>query len=107
MKMFSFKFWKWRFKRPSLTDAHGLIWASTDLFGDFNFPSCIDLILLHHVKLPWVEVQKIIFRYREHCEFWDVRLETMRHELREFADAVNYPYNTVANEFDIMKERRK
>lgn len=75
--------------------------------GDFRMDVCVYLIWYYHIKLPWVEVQKIIKRYKEHVAFWDFGMDIIRNDLRRFAETVCYPYNIVVKEFDVMDLKKE
>src|SRR6267378_6368380 len=80
-----------------------LIRRSTGALGDFRMPLCISIIRTEKPSMGWVsqlthdDVRRILARYKEHVNFWNVRPEIIQNELAQFAEALGWDYQTIVS----------
>ncbi|MFC1754969.1 hypothetical protein ACFL96_16520 [Thermoproteota archaeon] len=89
-----------------------IIWRSEGLLGDFRMPTCILVISNEGVRDGWVfeisepDIKRILARYKEHVNFWNIGIEEIRRELNSFAIAVKRDYYSTAIIFDNLEPKR-
>jgi hypothetical protein len=90
-----------------------LIWRATGVLGDFRMPICTSIIATEALRDRWLfdltedELERIIARYKEHVNHWNISIDVIRTELEAFARAVNRSYYDVAIIFDRLPPRRR
>ena len=92
------------------TRAQELIWRSTGLLGDFNFPLLCRILEIEKTKflpLKDSDVEAIIKRYHEHVSWWNVSINAIRSELIRFANDIGEPPNTVITAFNAITDSEK
>lgn len=90
-----------------------LIWRSTGIAGDFRMPVCINIIASEGARSGWLsqltndDITRILARYKEHVNYWNINIEVIRGELRAFANALQYhSYEEIATIFDSLQPMR-
>ena len=102
------------FARPHLfphfeTRAEELIWRSTGIFGDFDFPllcRILELDKIEFLPLKDSDIQAIIKRYHEHVSCWNIPVGIIRSELIRFANDVGEVPNTVIAAFNTVTDSK-
>ena len=90
-----------RLKRPQAKDmADFLIWRSTAVFGDFRMDVMTRLVLKEHPQLTDEEWRKILNRYYEHVNFWNIDWDIIAHELFALASAAGRPPPNIHHDYD-------
>ena len=89
-----------------------LIYRSTSIFRDFQMPLCANIIAIEGLPNGWLlaltddDIARILARYKEHVNYWNVSIETIRRELQIFATATNRNYYEIAARFDSLEPKR-
>ncbi|MBI2126055.1 MAG: hypothetical protein HYY67_01770 [Thaumarchaeota archaeon] len=89
-----------------------LIWRSEGILGDFRMPACMAIISNEGVRDGWIyrltddDITRILARYKEHVNFWNIAIEIIRSELNVFANAIHKDYYTIASKFDNLQPKR-
>lgn len=89
-----------------------LIVRSDTLIGGFSMGVCINIITAEGARDGWLyqlgdeDINRILARYKEHVNFWNIRIEAIRGELEAFANAVNRSFYDVAQKFDSLPPKR-
>jgi len=77
-------------------------------------PLCTNIIANEGLRNGWLmsmtndDMTRILARYKEHVNYWNVPIDTIRQELQAFARAIdqNHNYFDVALIFDRLQPKR-
>lgn len=89
-----------------------LIVRSDTLIGGFSMGVCINIIVAEGARDGWLyqlsdeDINRILARYKEHVNFWNIGIQAIRGELEAFANAVNRTFYDVAQKFDFLSPKR-
>jgi len=91
-----------------------LIWRSTGIAGDFRMQVCINIIASEGTRDSWLlkltadDINRILARYKEHVNYWNIAIEAIHRELQAFANALGpgHSFSEIAPIFDSLPAKR-
>lgn len=91
-----------------------LIRRSTGTVGDFRMQVCIGIITNEGTRDHWLhrlttdDINRILARYKEHVNYWNIAIAAIHRELQAFANALGsgHTFTEIATLFDSLPPKR-